>query len=190
MADKLQNFIDGHFVPAHGEKTLDIVDPATGRTVAVSPVSDQQDVDAAFEAASVASRTWKKTTPAERQEALLQLADLHPAEGGARFLPLGRRAVLVGVPDPPGRRKGRQRGCGQRGGEGWLRGAHGMGRAPTEGRAGAGTAPAAREPRGVLGAMGTGSSGGAASAAWQRGGEEETPSRPQLHQGHVVQLKM
>ena len=75
MADKLQNFIDGHFVPAHGEKTLDIVDPATGRTVAVSPVSDQQDVDAAFEAASVASRTWKRTTPAERQEALLRLAD-------------------------------------------------------------------------------------------------------------------
>ena len=43
MADKLQNFIDGHFVPAHGEKTLDIVDPATGRTVAVSPVSNLGD---------------------------------------------------------------------------------------------------------------------------------------------------
>ena len=75
MADTLQNFIDGHFVPAHGEKTLEIVDPATGRTVAVSPVSNQQDVDAAFEAALTASRTWRKTTPAERQEALLKLAD-------------------------------------------------------------------------------------------------------------------
>lgn len=32
-------------------------------------------------------------------EALLQLADLHPAERGARFFPLGRRPVLVRVAD-------------------------------------------------------------------------------------------
>ena len=36
-------------------------------------------------------------------EALLQLADLDPAEGRARLLPLGRRPVLVGVADPPPR---------------------------------------------------------------------------------------
>ena len=34
-------------------------------------------------------------------EALLQLADLDPAEGRPRLLPLGRRPVLVGVSDPP-----------------------------------------------------------------------------------------
>ena len=36
-------------------------------------------------------------------KALLQLADLDPAEGRARLLPLGRRPVLVGVADPPPR---------------------------------------------------------------------------------------
>lgn len=35
-------------------------------------------------------------------EALLQLADLHPAEGGARLFPLGRRPVLVRVSDSAG----------------------------------------------------------------------------------------
>ena len=39
-------------------------------------------------------------------EALLQLADLDPAEGRPRLLPLGRRPVLVGVADPPGRHPG------------------------------------------------------------------------------------
>lgn len=34
-------------------------------------------------------------------EALLQLADLHAAEGRARLFPLGRRAVLVRVTDAP-----------------------------------------------------------------------------------------
>ena len=38
-------------------------------------------------------------------EALLQLADLDPAEGRPRLLPLGRRPVLVGVPDPPPRQR-------------------------------------------------------------------------------------
>lgn len=35
-------------------------------------------------------------------EALLQLADLHPGEGGARLLPLRRRPVLVRVADSAG----------------------------------------------------------------------------------------
>ena len=38
-------------------------------------------------------------------EALLQLADLDPAERRPRLLPLGRGAVLVGVPDPPARQR-------------------------------------------------------------------------------------
>ena len=38
-------------------------------------------------------------------EALLQLADLDPAEGRPRLLPLGRRPVLVGVSDPSPRQR-------------------------------------------------------------------------------------
>ena len=75
MSEVLQNFINGRFVPAQGRDTIDIVNPGTGETVAVSPVSGQEDVDAAFRAATDAARTWKRTTPAERQDALLRIAD-------------------------------------------------------------------------------------------------------------------
>lgn len=75
MSEVLQNFINGRFVPAQGRDTIDIVNPGTGETVAVSPVSGQEDVDAAFRAATDAARTWKRTTPAERQDALLRIAE-------------------------------------------------------------------------------------------------------------------
>lgn len=81
MSDVLQNYVDGAFVDAHGTGRIDVVDPATGRTVAVSPVSDATDVDRAFAAARKAFRTWKRTTPSERQLLLLRLADALEAHG-------------------------------------------------------------------------------------------------------------
>ena len=75
MSDVLQNYVDGAFVDAHGTGRIDVVDPATGETVAVSTVSDATDVDQAFAAAKKAFRTWKRTTPSERQLMLLRLAD-------------------------------------------------------------------------------------------------------------------
>ncbi|GAA1769581.1 aminobutyraldehyde dehydrogenase [Kocuria aegyptia] len=75
MSDVLQNYVDGAFVDAHGTGRIDVVDPTTGTTVAVSPVSDATDVDHAFTAAKKAFRAWKRTTPSERQLLLLRLAD-------------------------------------------------------------------------------------------------------------------
>ena len=75
MSDVLQNYVDGVFVEAHGTGRIDVVDPTTGTTVAVSPVSDATDVDRAFAAARAAFRSWKRTTPSERQLLLLRLAD-------------------------------------------------------------------------------------------------------------------
>ena len=53
----------------------DIVDPSTARVVATAPVSSAADVDAAYSAASAAFETWGRTTPSERQQALLRFAD-------------------------------------------------------------------------------------------------------------------
>ncbi len=64
----LNNYIDGEFVPAHGTGTLDVVDPRTERVVAVSPVSDATDVDAAMAAAERAFPAWKRATPDGRQQ--------------------------------------------------------------------------------------------------------------------------
>jgi betaine-aldehyde dehydrogenase len=77
MPDKtvLRNFVNGEFVdPAEGGFT-DVVDPATGEVYASAPRSTAPDVDAAFSAASTAFAEWKRTTPAERQAALLAMAD-------------------------------------------------------------------------------------------------------------------
>jgi betaine-aldehyde dehydrogenase len=71
----LCNFVDGEYREASSDTRGDIVNPATGRVVATAPVSGQADVDAAYAAASRAFETWRDSTPAERQRALLKFAD-------------------------------------------------------------------------------------------------------------------
>jgi betaine-aldehyde dehydrogenase len=76
MADPtLKNFIDGDYVAATGDGGFDVIDPATEKTYATSPVSSAGDVDTAFRAAATAFETWSETTPAERQLALFRIAD-------------------------------------------------------------------------------------------------------------------
>ncbi|MGN6324788.1 gamma-aminobutyraldehyde dehydrogenase [Pseudolysinimonas sp.] len=72
----LKNFIDGEYVSASGDDAgFDVIDPATEKPYAVSPVSGAADVDRAFRAAEAAFETWGETTPAERQLALFRIAD-------------------------------------------------------------------------------------------------------------------
>ncbi|MGK2853991.1 MAG: aminobutyraldehyde dehydrogenase [Microbacteriaceae bacterium] len=71
----LQNFIGGRYVTADGAATMDLVDPATEKVYAQSPVSSAADVDRAYAAAAAAFETWSETTPAERQLALFRIAD-------------------------------------------------------------------------------------------------------------------
>ena len=71
----LRNFIGGTYVEAESGARSDVVDPSTGQVVAHAPVSGEQDVDAAYAAASTAFAEWGSTTPSERQHALLAIAD-------------------------------------------------------------------------------------------------------------------
>ncbi|MGA1811119.1 gamma-aminobutyraldehyde dehydrogenase [Frondihabitans sp. 4ASC-45] len=75
MTTPLQNFIDGEYVEATGETTFDLIDPATEEVYGLSPVSDPESVDRAYQAAARAFETWGETTPAERQLALFRIAD-------------------------------------------------------------------------------------------------------------------
>ena len=77
----LRNFIDGEFVEAASTESDAIVNPATGETLAESPRSSQEDVDRAVAAAAKAFETWGATTPADRQLALLKLADVLESHG-------------------------------------------------------------------------------------------------------------
>ena len=71
----LRNFINGEYTDARSEERSDIVNPSTGAVVATAPVSGAADVDAAYAAADTAFGDWGRTTPSERQQALLKLAD-------------------------------------------------------------------------------------------------------------------
>jgi betaine-aldehyde dehydrogenase len=77
MADKrtLQNFIDGRFVEPTDGGYADLIDPSTGEVFAAAPVSGQADVDRAMQAAASAFESWRDSTPAERQRAMLKFAD-------------------------------------------------------------------------------------------------------------------
>jgi betaine-aldehyde dehydrogenase len=71
----LRNFVAGEYRDAVSEARSDVVDPATAEVVATAPVSGAADVDAAYAAATKAFETWRDTTPSQRQQALLKIAD-------------------------------------------------------------------------------------------------------------------
>ncbi|HWS59245.1 MAG TPA: gamma-aminobutyraldehyde dehydrogenase [Actinotalea sp.] len=71
----MHNIIGGVATPTADGRTSDVVDPSTGRAYATAPVSSAQDVDGALRAAAAAFPGWRDTTPAERQLALLRIAD-------------------------------------------------------------------------------------------------------------------
>ena len=72
----LDNLIDGGFATSEGETTEPILNPATGEVLARAPKSTAGDVDRAVRAARKAFAKWSTTTPAQRAQALLALADL------------------------------------------------------------------------------------------------------------------
>ena len=71
----LRNFVNGEYVDARSDARTDVVNPSTGAVVASAPVSGEADVDAAYAAADAAFAEWGNTTPSERQQALLKIAD-------------------------------------------------------------------------------------------------------------------
>ena len=76
MADlTFTNIVDGKPVTAADGATYDLVDPTTGEVYASAPASGAEDVDRAMRAAETAFEQWGDTTPAERQRALLRIAD-------------------------------------------------------------------------------------------------------------------
>ncbi|MDH6128344.1 gamma-aminobutyraldehyde dehydrogenase [Kitasatospora sp. GP82] len=72
---RLTNFIDGKRVaPLDGGYT-ELLDPCTGAGYQHAPDSGPRDVDLAMQAAATAFEEWRWTTPTQRQQALLRMAD-------------------------------------------------------------------------------------------------------------------
>jgi betaine-aldehyde dehydrogenase len=78
--ETLSNFIDGERAAFDGD-TEPVLNPATGEEIARAPVSGAEDVDRAVKAARRAFEGWSNTTPAQRAQALLRIADLIEEHG-------------------------------------------------------------------------------------------------------------
>jgi betaine-aldehyde dehydrogenase len=72
--DTLKNFIDGEQLASDGDSDP-VLNPATGGELARASRSTPEDVDRAVGAARGAFAGWSQTTPAQRAQALLALAD-------------------------------------------------------------------------------------------------------------------
>src|SRR4051794_8992044 len=71
-----KNIVGGEWVDSASGETMEGLNPATGEAIAEVPRGTQEDADRAVEAAKQALPEWLETTPAERAEVLLKLADL------------------------------------------------------------------------------------------------------------------
>ena len=69
-------FIGGEWTDAASGETMAVLNPATEEIIAEVPRCGAEDVDRAVAAAKAAYPAWFDTTPAERQEILLKLADV------------------------------------------------------------------------------------------------------------------
>ena len=76
-----KNFIGGSWVDAAEGGTMEVLNPSTGETIAEVPACSAADVDHAVEAARQALPEWLDSTPGERAELLLKLADILDANG-------------------------------------------------------------------------------------------------------------
>jgi aminobutyraldehyde dehydrogenase len=72
---KHQNFLGGEWVDAADGQTMDVLNPSTGEAIAEVPRASAEDVDRAVQSAKEALSEWLETTPGERAEMLLKLAD-------------------------------------------------------------------------------------------------------------------
>src|SRR5207253_11475689 len=71
-----KNIVGGEWVDSASGETMEVLNPATGETIAEVPRGTAEDIGRAVESAKQALPEWLETTPGERAEALLKLADL------------------------------------------------------------------------------------------------------------------
>ena len=72
---QMKNFVGGEWVDAVEGGTMEVINPATGETIAEVPRGTEADVERAVGAARKAWDDWRWKTPKDRMELLLKLAD-------------------------------------------------------------------------------------------------------------------
>ena len=70
---RLTNFINGQWSQSSAREWRDVINPATGETLAQVPLSDAAEVNQAVEAAAGAFPEWRRTPPEDRIQPLFKL---------------------------------------------------------------------------------------------------------------------
>src|ERR1700722_2579863 len=70
---RLTNYINGQWADSHASEWRDVVNPATGGTLAQVPLAEAAEVNAAVEAAAAAFPAWRRTPPEDRFQPLFKL---------------------------------------------------------------------------------------------------------------------
>src|SRR6202521_4405752 len=70
---KVLNYIGGSWMESKSAEWREVINPATGETIALTPLSPAAEVDAAVEAASAAYREWRRTPAEDRIQPLFKL---------------------------------------------------------------------------------------------------------------------
>src|SRR5437660_11659276 len=70
---KLTNYVNGQWTDSRASEWRDVVNPATGETLAQVPLADAAEVNQAVEAASAAFPEWRRTPPEDRIQPLFKL---------------------------------------------------------------------------------------------------------------------
>ncbi len=73
--EKILNYLNGEWHENVHLSTLKVIEPATGQSFAVIPLSDQATIDAAVDAAAAAFLSWSNTQLEERSKWLHKIAD-------------------------------------------------------------------------------------------------------------------
>ncbi|SFB51076.1 betaine-aldehyde dehydrogenase [Amycolatopsis marina] len=72
---QLRHFVGGEYIDPATDTVAEIIDPVTGSPYLLAPVGGAEDVDRAVRTAATAFESWRDSTPADRQLALLRIAD-------------------------------------------------------------------------------------------------------------------
>jgi malonate-semialdehyde dehydrogenase (acetylating)/methylmalonate-semialdehyde dehydrogenase len=72
---ELKNLIDGDWVESEGE-IQNVVNPATGKVIATVPISTEDEINDAVEAAKYAYPDWRRTPPLARARCMFRLKEL------------------------------------------------------------------------------------------------------------------
>lgn len=74
--NKIQNYINGEFMPPIADGWLDNYCPATGEVYGQIPNSSKEDVELAYKSAKNAFSSWSQTTVEERSRILIKISEL------------------------------------------------------------------------------------------------------------------